>query len=225
MFRLALLFTACIALICSCKKSKNNDPDTPIDPVITPVYPNYMAMKPGNYWIYQQYLLDSANGNASAENVFDSCYVEKDTVINGKTYHKYLAAVFGGGGTHSVQYLRDSSSYVVTERGRILFSSDDFTHIFFSKGYFNPAAGAIDTIPFTERMDHKDMQVTVPAGTFKTSTFRQEYYMPEPKYHYGPIRSYDYSYAENIGLVKATTAWYFSMPMIYERRLVRYHVQ
>src|ERR1043165_1657872 len=194
MLRTTLLFAACIMVVCSCKKKGSEDPNNPTDPVATPVYPNYTAMKPGNYWIYQQYKLDSATGNASAESKIDSCYVEKDTIINGKTYHKYMSVFFDGSG-YVAKYFRDSLSYVVTESGRIVFSSDDFTHIFRTIPYTNPLAGVNDTISITERMYYKDRQLSVPAGQFKTSTFRQIYYFPTPKYNFGPYRSYDYIYA------------------------------
>jgi hypothetical protein len=220
MFRTALVFTACLVLACSCKKKDN----PPIDPVVVAEYPNYIAMKPGNYWIYQRYTLDSANGNATAENSYDSCYVEKDTVVGGKTYHKYLSVNIGWG-VYDEQYLMDSLSYVVTTAGRIIFSSDDFNSIFRTIKYNNPPAGVMDTIDVTERMDYKDKQVVVPAGQFKTSTFRRMYHLPAPTYQYGPYRTYDYSYAENVGLIKATVAWYINTEAVYERRLVRYHVQ
>jgi len=51
------------------------------------VYPDFAMLKVGNYWIYQYFDIDSL-GNATATNTYDSCYVEKDTTINGKTYFK-----------------------------------------------------------------------------------------------------------------------------------------
>ena len=70
----------------SCKKDTEPEPTSL---PITTTYPNFSRLKVGNYWIYQQFDIDQ-NGNATPKNIFDSCYVEKDTLINGKTYMKII---------------------------------------------------------------------------------------------------------------------------------------
>src|SRR5688500_17959960 len=69
--------------VSSCKKEKE------ISPPPAKTYPDYSALKPGNYWIYERFDVDS-NGNATPTGIYDSCYVEKDTQINGRTYMKYV---------------------------------------------------------------------------------------------------------------------------------------
>jgi len=192
--------------------------------VVTPVvYPDFTVLKPGNYWVYQNYELDSVNGAAHPLGTFDSAFVEKDTLINGNNYHKYMDLEFSSN-NYNVFFLRDSLSYTVNSLGIILFSSSDFTSIFRTFSYINPAAGVIDTEIITERMGFKDSMVTVDAGTFQTYTFRQIYTIPPPM-PFGPTREYDHAYSQGIGLIKETTGMYESIPNVYERRLVRYHLQ
>lgn len=78
---LSLLLMTCV--FAACKKDK------PIEPIPTPpvTYPDYSQLKIGNYWVYQHFNIDT-NGNAFPLNTFDTCYVEKDTMINGLIYYK-----------------------------------------------------------------------------------------------------------------------------------------
>ena len=215
-----------LALLCAigCKKKKNSATVTPppVDTVV--VYPDYMAMRPGNYWIYQDYQLDSATGAAHAQSTYDSCFVEKDTLIGDKTYHKYLSHDIQSGASapYVATYMRDSAGYTLDEQGHILFASNNFTDTF-RIFYSYPSAIHDDTIKVAEMMGSRDEAVTVAAGSFVTSTFRQVWALPSST-PYGPAREKRYSYARNVGLVRYTTGFYIDWPTIKERRLERYHV-
>ncbi len=185
-------------------------------------YDNYTTLKPGNYWVYQNYMLDSVNGTAHPQGTYDSSFVEKDTIMNGLTYHKYRYAT-GTPRQYATDYLRDSLSYTVDERGLIIFSSTDFTNTFRTFTY-GPNASTPDTLVVTEKMGFKDAMTVVDAGTFTTRTFRRVYQFPA-SYTLGSTREYDYKYAKGIGLISETTGFYTTTPAMYERRLVRYHVQ
>ena len=218
-YKICLVLLAAAVCFYSCKKDKKPTVITP--PPIT--YPDYTVLKPGNYWIYQDYRLDSINGAAHPLGTFDSNYVEKDTVINGSTFHKYCDVAFASGtSTYNIYYLRDSLSYMINSSGEILFSSEDFTDIF--KLYtYGPNAATPDTLTVTEQMGFKDVAITVDAGTFITSAFRQIYHYPA-SYPFGPTREYDHRYCQNVGLISETTGIYNSQPSLYERRLLRYHL-
>jgi len=218
-----LLPLLCAATIFSCKKDKKTAPGTPdpADPAVV-TYDDYMRLKPGNYWIYQQYGLDSASDPGQPEGVYDSCYVEKDTVINSKSYHKYHDGDMPGE-PGRIYFLRDSLSYVVDKEGVIRFSSWDFRTVFRTLTRL-PDAGSPDTLIITEQMGFANVVVTVGAGTFTTSAFRRMYHFPA-SYPYGAMRSYDYRYAKNVGLVSATVGFYYGSPGSFEKRLVRYHVE
>jgi hypothetical protein len=203
----------------SCKKTKN--PDLPDTAPVT-VYDNYTALKPGNYWIYENFKLDSVNGAANTVGTYDSFYVDTDTMMNGHIYHRYRVPV-GIPVQYGVNYIRDSLSYVVNYYGLIMFSSTDFSTTFRSYTY-GPNASTPDTLMVTEKMDLKDATTVVPAGTFTTCAFRRIFAFPVT-YTLGRTRSYDYKYAKGIGLISETTGFYADRPEMYERRLIRYHVQ
>lgn len=222
---LSLLSIICIVALTACKKESTTTftPPTPAPPQPnTTYYPDYMALKPGNYWIYQRYELDSANGAEHAIETYDSAYVEKDTVINQKTYHVYKYQDAFSFETRT-RYLRDSLSYTVDQSGKIIFSSEDFSNVF-SSYQFGPNASTDYTINIKEQMGFRDQTTIVSAGTFTTSTFLQIYTYPAG-YRYGPTRQYKHSYAKGIGLIRETTGFYENLPTIYEKRLVRYLVR
>lgn len=224
-FTTALLLLAALATS-SCKKDSNTEPVTPVGAVIIQNYPNYMALKPGNYWIYENYKIDMPSGEAHPLGTYDSNYVEKDTTINGRVYNKYRNTTFGSSATnptYKTYYLRDSLSYTVDRSGSIYFSSEDFTSIF-RRDTLEPGSASPDTLYITEQMGFKNTLTVVPAGTFATHSFRQVYLFPAG-YPYGPTREYNWRYAKNIGLISNTTGFYSGTPEYYERRLVRYRVQ
>ncbi|MEY4934662.1 MAG: hypothetical protein RIS64_1021, partial [Bacteroidota bacterium] len=78
MKNLKCLFVIVVVLVAGCKDKATDQPTT---------YASYSKLAVGNYWIYQQFNVDS-NGNGTPTNVYDSVFVEKDTVINNHTYFK-----------------------------------------------------------------------------------------------------------------------------------------
>ena len=128
---LSLILFVCIFLSFGCKKeSKNNSDDTEVQEVS---YPTYMQLENGHYWVYERFNIDT-NGQATALGIFDSCYIEKDTTINGILYHKYVKPHLFS--SHMiVSFIRDSLHYIVNHEGGIIFSSEDFTTIFESQHY------------------------------------------------------------------------------------------
>lgn len=221
MKRKALILTLLLMTIVvySCKKE---DKEEPITPTPTTVYPNYSQLKVGNYWIYQQFELDSM-GNETPKNIFDSCYVEKDTVINSHTYYKLISPYDGIGS--GCKYIRDSLHYIVSAyNGQILFSSQDFTSTLYS-GYSQIGAPNSDTIwTLIAKMDDKNRSVTTPAGTFITSNMKEKIsFNPNFQSSYR-IRYRNNRYAENIGLVVETLPIWSAQLFTVERRLVRYHI-
>ncbi len=221
---ICLAMGMCMAMT-ACKKEKTSSFTPPAPPSPSPnttYYDDYMALKPGNYWIYEHYDLDSANGAAHALGVFDSAYVEKDTVVNLHTYHVYIYRDFFSGEKRT-RYLRDSLSYTIELSGRIIFSSEDFTTVF--RTYqFGPNGATNYTINVTDQMGLRKQTTTVGAGTFNTSSFVETYTFPAG-YAYGPTRQYEHYYARGVGLVRETTGFYEQSPKVYEKRLVRYMVR
>lgn len=204
-------------LIYSCKK------DTDTQPVpVTPTFSNYAQLKPGNYWIYQQFTVDT-NNNATPTNTFDSCYVDKDTIINKKKYWKLVQPDPFNPGDYMALFHRDSLHYLVNEKGTILFSSEDFSGILESS-YIT--AGLSDTVcKFTRQMTDINLNITTPAGTFKTLNAKETFAFYPNFSAGGAQRSKQMRYAKNIGIVTETLPFQIIDPNYVERRLVRYSVK
>ncbi|HEX5002014.1 MAG TPA: hypothetical protein VFW78_05930 [Bacteroidia bacterium] len=213
-----LLAGICIALFFSaCKKSNDNQPAV----TIPATYPDYSSFNVGNYWVYEEFLLDST-GTATSLNRFDSCYVEKDTMINNQTYFKICKLKYNNPTQPEISFQRDSLDYIVTSEGEILFSSQDFTTVF-SSYYFITLPS--DTLCLIEKkMTDKDQTITTPAGIFTTSNAKQTFYMYPNWSNFGTVRVRNNRYAENIGLITETLPFYVSDPNYIERKLARYHL-
>ncbi|HLN52663.1 MAG TPA: hypothetical protein VK212_03075 [Lentimicrobium sp.] len=195
------------ALFISCNKEEGDKPIT--------LPPDYANLKVGNYWIYQHFKIDTT-GEETALDKYDSCYVEKDTVINGKTFYKMIRprAIY----SKYVYLWRDSSGYIVNTSGKIWFFAEDFTTVFDTTYAF----GAGDTTYVaTSRMVDKDKVVTTPAGDFVTRTYQIRYDLEEWLTPYSP-RFSNMRFTKDIGIVSETLDIYALNPFYTERRLVRY---
>lgn len=201
-----------------CKKNKQNVPEEEL-PALPVAYDNYSALKVGNYWIYGIYA-DSL-GNSAPLNVYDSCYVQKDTIINSKTYFKVYRPdyVYNSG----FLYLRDSLHYIVDKSGGILFSSVDFNTTF-NTFYSTTPAGDTDYVA-TTKMEYRDKVVSVPAGSFVASDFKRSFTMMHiPSGSFMKNRAMVTYYTKGVGIVYETLPFYSSVPSQRERRLLRYHL-
>jgi hypothetical protein len=204
--------------VLSCKKDDDNDDVIPSTP--PPVsYPDYMQLKVGNYWIYEKFDID-ATGNAAATGILDSCYIEKDTLINGNTYFKFKRP--NAIDIYSVtEYLRDSLSYVVDQNGSIVFSSQDYWSLFADSYHIFSS----DTIYHAVRqMADINATTVVPYGALTTLNCKTTYYMYGGWAANGAERVMSKKYAQGVGLVLETLVFFASSPQYSERRLVRYHL-
>jgi hypothetical protein len=219
-----------IVTLVACKKEKNVEPSNCSQQIATTqTYPNYSNLKVGNYWIYERFIVDEF-GVATSLNQFDSCYVEKDTLINGMTYFKYMSSKYNfpsvmplNQNPITAEYYRDSLSYIVSSVGRIEFSSDDFSSIFKLEYVFdNPPNDTVCKV--ISKMGDQNLNVSLPLGNFTTSSFKETYYMTPINNFFGAIRYRDTRYAENVGKVTEGFNFFLSNPNRWERRLIRYHL-
>lgn len=202
-------------LITSCKKEDNQP-----DPAPEVRYANFTMLKPGNYWIYRHFQVDSS-GNETPLNVYDSCYVEKDTLINGSVYFKVIRpSVIPD---NSVSFQKDSLHYLVDANGKILFSSLDFNSIF--DQYIVTGSTAADTICTVEtRMAAGFQQINTPSGNYNTLNCRSDYNFVPPWNNNGNVRHINVRYAPNVGIVEETLPFYVSVPYYHVRKLERFHL-
>lgn len=204
----SILIAFAAVLLFSCSKDDENKPI---------VYPDYANLKVGNYWVYQHFFINTT-GADSALNVYDSCYVEKDTIINGNTYYKMVRPLLHPVGS-PYNYWRDSLGYVVDSTGRIRFAAEDFTTIFETECQMSWADTVYTAIHW---MVDKDKVVTTPAGDFVTRTFQRKIEFDEIWTHFYSPRFYNFRFTKDIGIVTETLDFFATDPNYVERRLVRY---
>ena len=215
----SILFLLICTAIYSCKK-KDETPEPASSPIIPVTYDNYSNLKTGNYWIYERFNLDSLGGTYTSLNVFDSSYVEKDTLINGSTYYKLMTINYPDNNQYVASYFRDSLHYIISYPGKIIFSSLNFTDTFYTHHIVQQTN---DTICYVySKMADDNFSVALPAGNFVTKNFKTTYLM-WPNYSFnGPERPMHCRYAKNVGLVEQTLPFYLLPPNYIVRRLKRY---
>jgi len=203
-----------IIIICffaACKKEKQEDCTCPAP--ASPTSVNYTKLAIGNYWVYNTYNVDTNNIATALNSNPDSIYINRDTVINAKTYFVVSGTWFGIART---QILRDSSNCLVDQNGHILFSSSLFNTVLYTKNN-----APYDTARFS--VSSVEQSIVVNAGTFTSYDYKGIVSMTPPYNNWGNTR-YDHTYfSANIGLVKET-AFFLSQPGTIERRLIRFHV-
>jgi hypothetical protein len=188
------------------------------------VYPDYANLQAGNYWIYQVFRVDSI-GVDSAMNIYDSVYVEKDTMIRGNMYYKIMKPEFYGSKYYLPSFQRDSLHYIVDYHRGVVFSSQDFSTVFKSKYLISYLISPVDSVGYVEfRMMDRNMNVFVPAGSFITSNFCERWLMHPYFRQYAPLeRKVNARYAANVGMVVEGFPFFSMDSHIYERRLIRYN--
>jgi len=212
-----LLGIIAIILISSCKKEEETPPPPP--PIKSP---DYTPLTIGNYWVYNNYSIDSLNNETLLPNI-DSLIVDRDTVIGGHTYYiiegiKYPMSQNWG----IVRIVRDSADCLVTNKGHILFSSSNFSDILREKIEILNS----DTLYILQyKMEKLSGSIDVPAGTFNNIyNYKGTLYTKVPNSVVDNPRYLDNYYAPDVGEVLNT--WYFlSLPTTYQKRLVRYNIQ
>lgn len=193
-----------LPLFIGCIKRNNDDRPVPDNP-----FSKAMGFKKGCYWVYQLYRIDTAGKELMYTTVTDSCYVEKDTTIDGKVYFKYVEP-------NTNHYWRDSLDNIVSNEGELIFSNNNFTDTFIQKPYS-------DKVMMYRKMTDRGMWTGSPAGSFETKTMQTIYYhMPSAGgYYAGKNRYMNVRFADQSGIIIQTVLlgdYYY-----YERRLVRYN--
>ena len=208
-FKFLGLLAITVFLISSCKKDEENPTPQPA------VYQNYSALKVGNYWVYEVYTVEP-DGNETFMRT-DSCWIVKDTVINGNTYYEYANYLMN----EMNSYLRDSLHYVVQSDGYIIFSSQIFDTILETDYYISEGDTIIKT---TTKMTDKNFMINVPAGGYVTFNY-QELIKLFPSFENSVTQIRNTRYAKDVGIIKQDMPTNTSNPNKIQRRLVRCFVE
>lgn len=166
----------------------------------------------GNYWVYQQYSVDSADNVIQTLSV-DSFFVTGDSVVNGETYaivHRNTLSPIG------TELWRDSAGYVITADHEVVFCADPLDQLIYTE-VRGPVGVQLDYTVYST-----PESITVAAGTFSTLKMQAEITsiggFPEMADWRRP-RSY---WAEDIGRVRYYEFFAFN-PLGNRYDLVRYN--
>ena len=215
-----------ITLTISCEK------DSPNDPAET----NYYPLEIGNYWIYRHFKMPNEGGEVAMFN-YDSVFIDQDSVINGNKYFVIKKVGYSTSETNPdgfrinddtgqvqiVELLRDSSGYIVNDKGHIRFAENNFTD---TLAYQNEIVDGLKHFTISMKMEKPDDEVSVPAGTFNVLNFKGT---AKLYYREGNIEEMHENYlncyfSNRIGKILDTYLFY-SMPSVqFEKRLLRYRV-
>jgi hypothetical protein len=217
------LLTACLVTLLGCFACV---PDT-----VKPNATNYSPLTKGSFWIYQ-YFNKQYNGPLILENLYDSTYVSRDTVIRGDTFRIVVNYGYRLPKRDSAVYtnyaiLRDSAGYVINDRGDRSFFPDTRTDVLRRDTIKDFAAGGRNLAIIEYVFDNRDTLVTVPAGTFKSINFKSNFdfqapYSSDCKGCEGTKRSSSAFYSKGVGKVKDVYFGDYRDGTNYGRQLVRY---
>jgi len=213
-------FILLVLVLISCKK-ENNDVGT---------YPStlkleHMPLAVGNYWVYEYYYVDTALGIDKKLSSRDSIVVTNDTVINGKVYFVRRGATYTTVASNFLlkDIVRDSSGFLVNEKGVILFAENNFVDTF-NTWYF--VLGANDTVAkIFYNMEMYLGQTLTPSGNYLDGLNCKEtviQYVQDSSF-----TKYNKNlYVKNVGMV--LKSYFFAGPQVtdwIELRLAKYHIQ
>jgi hypothetical protein len=211
MRKLFLLIIA-TSILTSCQK--DNSPK---------IQTNYLPLEIGNYWIYHYFEIDTL-GNETAMSMIDSVVISRDTIINHKKYYVFEGTNYPftySGYWGIVDILRDSSGYIVNQKGIVQFAENDFTDTI---AYYVSVYNDDTLFTIAYQMEEVGNTLTVPAGTFKVLDYKGAVVtsINTPGIIYP--RYTNIYYAEGVGRIMQTY-FYLAGPKNYEKRLIRYHIQ
>ena len=203
-----------IFLVFSCSREKYKEDD---NLSVNNSAAAYLPMNVGNYWIYQAYTCNRQDKNCRPSYI-DSVYITKDTTINRNTYYVFEGTRFGA---PYKAVLRDSSNFIVNEKGQIRFALDQwneplYTHVQVSGDQLN------DTLYTVEyHMEKPGKKVKTGVGTYNALLFKGMVYLKNNDTPYS--KSMGNFYVRNIGLIKEES-FYFGSGDLIHRDLIRYKI-
>lgn len=218
MKKTVLLLALPLTMIISCSKEK-------LDPVSSSgssASASFIPLKVGNYWVYETYEIDTL-GNEKLTTQYDSVTVIKDTLINGQTYFKVQSSGATAASLFRGSYLRNDShtilSYnLVDQKDDTLFSLFNHGSIIKTRTFSSPPIELL-----METWVHvTPKEITTNAGSFRCYNEETLFSPTQQNYPWYP-RSNHRTYSNKVGIITDQYN-FFSSPNLYEKRLVRFHL-
>jgi len=208
----------CYLLILTLAFSCNGDDEIAPDPVDPPPTIYYNLNK-DSYWIYQWYNIDTS-GVETVRNTIDTLRNVGDTLINGNLYIVQEGTYFGG--PLGEKFIRESNGDLVDEKGRIFFSSTNFTDVL-SRDTIGPDPNDPFIIVNYQMASSETEEITTMAGTFSCLNYQGTHQTFNPIFSWD-IRLSDNFYGVGIGEVQSNTFFASSLTTL-ERRLVEFELK
>ncbi len=209
MKQLTLLCTMALVSFMACQKENTSTSIVNTE--------NYFPLKVGNYWIYANSNVNQ-NGMETLSQELDSVYLEKDTLINGKTYFKMVSSL-PNSSIFSTKFIKDSLHYLVDDKGIKLFSSQNFADTL----HVSDNTGLENILKTRFYKMEKEDNVKSPIGTYNCLDYRMKGVLVQPIDGKNELFCHTY-YAKDIGIIK-NIASYISTSAFIKSDLVRYKVQ
>ena len=208
--RKLLFLVLVITFFASCKKNDSVNKS------------EYLPLDSGTYWVYVHYDIDSL-GNEIEKDRIDSVIISRDTIINNLQYFVLEGTNYPNNGISwgVLDILRDSSGYIVNDKGEIRFSEDNFSNILASK---TEVLNEDTLYTLTYQMEILSDPINVPAGDFEVLNFKGTVTTPQQIIGVENPRFLNNLYSNNVGKV-LQSYFYIHSPIISEKRLVRYNVE
>ncbi|MCU0432288.1 MAG: hypothetical protein MUC87_02405 [Bacteroidia bacterium] len=201
-------------LTVACKKEEDTIIPQTQNPGVTQSVA-YFPLDSGSYWVYEHYRIDTLGMETYNNN--DSTFITGDTIIGGNTY----SILRNIGFYPLVQYCRDSANCIVNEKGEIIFSANLQGQLIRTDSIFSTVSLFIIV---RDSMDNGNFSLSLNSNTYNTlqrSTRVQYMFTQLPQFH----SPYLTNFAPGVGLVRNQYIYSSSPHLLYERRLIRYHIE
>lgn len=216
------LFLAAIALM-SCKKDTPPVDEPEVNPDSPRVSTLYFPLQQGNYWVYRHSSSDTTGTIWTPMGIIDTLLViDADTLIGSEHFAALIDKRYHDGTLSAQDYsfLRDSSGFLVDDKGRVLLSVDTGNTVIYHDVYDTGS----DTLYYGDyRMRNVPNPVITDAGSFSCIDFQGEIYVISDGFSHAWY-THDY-YAENVGLVCSLNFFLSDPRMGYRRELISFHMQ
>jgi len=206
------------AVLIGCSKEKLTENKESSSSCVDYQSVDFIPLTIGNYWVYDTYRIDTL-GNETISNSGDSAYVDRDTIINGKTF--YIIE----GDLYAKQAIGNN---IRNENNSILYynTSDNFEKIVFTTNsigtVYNQANIGNNLLQLTTWTNAGTQNITVDAGNYLCYQRETEVTPLVSGYPIGTRSQYRY-YNSSVGVV-INQFFFASSPELYETRLVSYNI-